>query len=143
MTIATDTLRRGLAAVGLAMVLGLSVVTLSLPATIVRADDVDPAVAEDAARSRSTSFQAVSGAQQEDVPGGPLLVAAYGAVLVLVLGYVLYLGSLTSGASRDLERLERAIEAKKPDFRTSARGDAIASEILEARDGGEGASKDA
>lgn len=138
MTIAKDTLRRGLAAVGLAMVLGLS-----FSATIARADDVDPAVAEDAARSRSTSFQAVSGAQQEDVPGGPLLVAAYGAVLVLVLGYVLYLGSLTSGASRDLERLERAIEAKKPDFRTSARGDAIASEILEARDGGKGASKDA
>lgn len=98
----------------------------------VRADDVDPeavADARDAAESRSATFQAVSGAVGEDVPGGPLLVAAYGAVLVLVLGYVLYLGSLTAGASRDLERLESAIAARTPDYRKSARGEEIASEI--------------
>jgi hypothetical protein len=120
-----------------AVVLSLSVApalvspTLVSPALIssARADDVDPTpAADDAAESRSATFQAVTGAQQEDVPGGPLLVAAYGAVLVLVLGYVLYLGSLTAGASRDLERLEKAIEARKPDFRKSARGDESARE---------------
>lgn len=114
-----------------ALVLSVSVAPLLSTA---RADDVDPTpAADDAAESRSATFQAVTGAQQEDVPGGPLLVAAYGAVLVLVLGYVLYLGSLTAGASRDLERLEKAIEARKPDFRKSARGDAMAAEVEGAR----------
>lgn len=112
-------LRRLLAALGLAA----CIATIAAPAL---ADDVDPDAvdnADDVAASRATSFQAVTGAQQEDVPGGPLLVAAYGTVLALVLGYVVYLGSLTSGASRDLDRLEKALEARKPDFRKSARGD--------------------
>ncbi len=67
---------------------------------------------QDAAASRSASFQAVTGAQGEDVPGGPLLVLAYGAVLTLVLLYVLRLGRLSAGASRDLDRLEKALEGK-------------------------------
>jgi hypothetical protein len=120
----------------LASLFAAVVVTLSVASVLVspaRADDVDPT--DDAAESRSATFQAVTGAQQEDVPGGPLLVAAYGAVLVLVLGYVLYLGSLTAGASRDLERLERSIDARKPDFRESARGEAMAAEVERARDG--------
>jgi hypothetical protein len=86
-------------------------------ASSARADEVDVAAvedSEDAAQSRSATFQAVSGAQTEDVPGGPLLVGAYGAVLALVLFYVLYLGSLSAGASRDLARLEKAIESKRP-----------------------------
>ena len=122
-----------------ALVLSVSVAPLLSSA---RADDVDPTpAAADAAESRSATFQAVTGAQQEDVPGGPLLVAAYGAVLVLVLGYVLYLGSLTAGASRDLERLEKAIEARKPSSK-SERGDAMAAEIQRARED-RAASKDA
>jgi len=114
----------------------LFVSSLSLLGSPLRADDVDPsAVAEDAAGSRSATFQAVTGAQQEDVPGGPLLVAAYGAVLVLVLGYVLYLGSLTAGASRDLERLERAVEARKPDGQRRAPGEADGRREADAKDG--------
>lgn len=116
-------LRRLLASLALAGLFALSSASLVVSA---QADDVDPDAVEnrdDAATSRSATFQAVSGAQQEDVPGGPLLVAAYGTVLALVLGYVVYLGSLTSGASRDLDRLEKALEARKPDFRKSARGD--------------------
>ncbi len=112
-------LRRLLASLALAACL------ISIAAPVV-ADEVDPDAVEngdEVAASRAASFQAVTGAQQEDVPGGPLLVAAYGAVLVLVVGYVVYLGSLTSGASRDLDRLEKALEARKPDFRKSARGD--------------------
>lgn len=123
-------LRRLLATLALAACL----LTLASP---VLADEVDPDVVEnrdDVATSRSASFQAVSGAQQEDVPGGPLLVAAYGTVLALVLGYVVYLGSLTSGASRDLDRLEKALEARKPDFRKSARGSDEASKAEVAKD---------
>jgi hypothetical protein len=120
--------RRLLASLALTGLFALSSASL---VSFARADDVDPDAVEgqgDAATSRSATFQAVSGAQQEDVPGGPLLVAAYGTVLALVLGYVVYLGSLTSGASRDLDRLEKALEARRvgppgPDVRKSARAD--------------------
>ncbi len=108
-------------------------------ADVVQVPEQGSAEQDDAAESRSATFQAVSGAQQEDVPGGPLLVAAYGAVLVLVLGYVLYLGSLTAGASRDLERLEKALEARKPSERKSTRGDEMAAEIAAAKDASKGA----
>jgi hypothetical protein len=56
-------------------------------------------------------------------------------VLVLVLGYVLYLGSLTAGASRDLERLERAVEARKPDGQRRAPGEADGRREADAKDG--------
>ncbi len=50
---------------------------------------VSPALAqEDVDESRATSFQAVEGAQREDVPGGPLLIGAYGVTLLLLVGYV-------------------------------------------------------
>ena len=114
----------------LAALLWLGGATLS-PLTV-RADDVDPAAVEDArdaAESRSATFQAVSGGQGEDVPGGPLLVAAYGAVLALVLGYVLHLGRLTAGASRDLDRLETALKSKDAGGARSDRGDRLADEI--------------
>ncbi|MBX7192884.1 MAG: hypothetical protein K1X94_12540 [Sandaracinaceae bacterium] len=125
-------LNRSLLAASLAGVL----FCLASPVLVAHADVVEP---DDAAESRSATFEAVSGAQQEDVPGGPLLVAAYGAVLVLMLGYVLYLGSLTAGASRDLERLERALEARKPGERKSSRGEEIAAEIHAAKDASKGA----
>lgn len=111
----------------LAALLWLGGATLS---PLVHADDVDPEAveaAEDAAESRSAAFQAVSGGQGEDVPGGPLLVAAYGAVLALVLGYVLHLGRLTAGASRDLDRLESALKDKGAP--RSDRGAKLADEI--------------
>ena len=42
---------------------------------------------EDAAESRSATFQAVQGNVKEDVPGGPLLLAAYGTILVVLCAY--------------------------------------------------------
>jgi len=114
----------------LAALLWLGGATLSPLAA--HADDIDPAAVEDvrdAAESRSATFQAVSGGQGEDVPGGPLLVAAYGAVLALVLGYVLYLGRLTAGASRDLDRLENALKSKDAASPASTRGARLAEEI--------------
>ena len=66
----------------------------------------------DPAQDRATEFVAVDGAVAEDVPGGPLLVGAYGLVLLVVLGYVLRLGFLQAGTARDLDRLEKTVAGK-------------------------------
>jgi CcmD family protein len=72
-----------------------------------------PASAQDeTVGDRATSFQAVQGAAKEDVPGGPLLVAAYAFVLVLVIGYAARLGALQAKTARELERLTRSLEAR-------------------------------
>lgn len=72
------------------------------------------ASAQDAAEDRATSFQAVSGAVKEDVPGGPLLLAAYGAILVVIIGYGVRLVRMQQRAQTDLARLERQITASQP-----------------------------
>ena len=65
---------------------------------------------KDAAESRATSFQAVEGSKKDDVPGGPLMVAAYAFVMVVLVGYVARLGTLQNKTARELERLTRALE---------------------------------
>lgn len=66
---------------------------------------------ESPAESRSAAFQAVDpNAKKEDVPGGPLLVAAYGVILVLLVAYVARLGALYAKNRGELERLVRAVE---------------------------------
>ena len=70
--------------------------------------------AQDAAEERAQSFRAVEGAVKEDVPGGPLLVAAYAALWVALLGYVFRIVRLQQRAQRDVERLERALAAASP-----------------------------
>lgn len=69
---------------------------------------------EDAAESRSTSFQAVEGPTKEDVPGGPLLVYAYAFIMVALVAYVARLGSLQGKNRAELERLTRALEHGRP-----------------------------
>ncbi len=69
----------------------------------------ESAHAQDAAEERAQSFQAVEGAVKEDVPGGPLLVAAYGAIWVLLLLYVIRLVRMQQRAQSDLQRLEQAL----------------------------------
>lgn len=75
-----------------------------------------PALAqEDAAAARSTAFQAVEGARAEDnVPGGKLLISAYGVVLLLLVGYVTRLGLLQRKTSADVERLSGVITRTQP-----------------------------
>jgi hypothetical protein len=71
---------------------------------------------EDAAESRSATFQAVEGTTKEDVAGFPLLVAAYGVILVVLCAYVARLGLLQRKNGDEVERLTRAIErAGRPD----------------------------
>ena len=67
--------------------------------------------AEDPAASRSATFQAVEGPTTEDVPGGPLLVGAYGVVMVLLVGYVMWLARLQSVTTRDIDRLRKALSS--------------------------------
>jgi CcmD family protein len=65
--------------------------------------------AQDADQDRAQSFQAVKGAVKEDVPGGPLLVAAYAAIWVVVLLYVIRLVRQQQRAQVELDRLERVL----------------------------------
>jgi CcmD family protein len=63
--------------------------------------------ADDAAQDRAQTFEAVSGAVKEDVPGGPLLVAAYALIWLAVLAYVFRLVRLQRGADENLARLQQ------------------------------------
>jgi len=73
-----------------------------------------PAFAQESPdESRATSFQAVEGAQKENVPGGTLLVAAYAVALVLLVGYVARLGMMHQKTAAELERLSRALDARR------------------------------
>ena len=79
----------------------------------------DPAAAQDqaaaegdaqhktASEGRATTFEAVTGPVKEDVPGGPLLLAAYALVWLAVFGYVFRLVRLQRGVVDNLSRLER------------------------------------
>lgn len=67
------------------------------------------AAAQEAAEQRSQSFQAVQGAVKEDVPGGPLLVWAYGLILLLVIGYMVRLVLMQQRSDRELERLAQQL----------------------------------
>ena len=69
------------------------------------------ASAQSAAEDRATSFKAVTGAVKEDVPGGPLLLAAYAAILIVIISYGVRLVRMQARAQSDLERLERQIAA--------------------------------
>ena len=69
------------------------------------------AAAQTAAEDRATSFKAVTGAVKEDVPGGPLLITAYAAILIVVIAYGVRLVRMQARAQADLARLERQIAA--------------------------------
>jgi CcmD family protein len=58
-----------------------------------------------------TGFRPVQGADREQVPGGLMLVSAYGVVWLLLLAYVVHIGRLQARTQRDLERLEQAFTA--------------------------------
>jgi CcmD family protein len=66
-----------------------------------------PLAAQEAAGDRAASFEAVSGAVREDVPGGPLMVAAYALIWVAVLGYVFRLVRLHKNVDENLSRLQQ------------------------------------
>lgn len=62
---------------------------------------------------RGTAFERVRGAPRENVPGGRLLVMAYGAVWLAIFGYVVAQWRRQSRVRDDLARMERALEEER------------------------------
>ena len=85
-----------------ALLLGL-VLTTGAFAASARADDAAPP-------DRAQTFEAVTGAVREDVPGGPLLVAAYALIWLCVFGYVFRLVRLQRGSDENLARLQQDLQ---------------------------------
>ncbi|MEM9069617.1 MAG: hypothetical protein AAGE52_13980 [Myxococcota bacterium] len=70
----------------------------------------DIPAADNAESERASAFRAVRGAQAEQVPGGNLVVGAYGAAWVLVLGYFWHLGRLHRSNQEELARLSEMLK---------------------------------
>lgn len=68
------------------------------------ADDADSSEV-DPAESRATQFRAVSGGTTEDVPGGPLVLAAYFGILLLLFVFLWRQSRLVTAAHRELQAL--------------------------------------
>ncbi len=66
---------------------------------------------EGAAESRATTFEAAQGAQTEDIPGGALLIAAYGVIFLLLLGFVGTIAARQARTQRELAQLRQDIQA--------------------------------
>lgn len=71
----------------------------------------DASAQENPAESRAATFEAARGAQTEDVPGGALLIAAYGVIFLLVLGFVGSIAVRQARTQRELAQLRQDIQA--------------------------------
>jgi len=94
----------------LALVVGMSLSPLLVP---LLAPSAALAQEEDAAESRAESFQAAEGAQTENIPGGMLMVGAYGVTLVLLLRYVVSIGMRQARTARELDRLRADLSKRE------------------------------
>ena len=94
-------MKRAASIVGLVFVVALGVAG----AAFAQPDDKGESPGE----SRATEFRAMEGPNKESVPGGPLLVIAYGVVWAVVFGYVLRLGKQMKRAEDDIARLEKSL----------------------------------
>jgi hypothetical protein len=97
----------------LALVWGLSALSGLATPQLAVAQDTPTANAgadtADADSDRAQSFRAMTGPATEDVPGGVLLIGAYGLVWIFVLLLVLRIGSVSRQVTVDLARLERVL----------------------------------
>lgn len=64
---------------------------------------------DDPAADRAQAFQAVEGAVKEDIPGAPLMLAAYAIMWTVSFAYGFRLLKLQARAQQDIERLERTL----------------------------------
>ena len=92
-----------------AAVIAATMLALALGSPVVGTAQED----QDPASERATEFVAVEGPQAESVPGGVLMLAAYGAVWLFLLLYVLRLGKLSARAQADVARLEKSLAANE------------------------------
>jgi CcmD family protein len=91
-------------------------------APVVFAQDGSEDAADDGDTGRSAAFQAATGAQTENVPGGALLLTAYAIAWLLIFGYVASLGFRLAGTARDMERLREDVAAAVGDRPGEDRG---------------------
>ena len=91
------------------LLLGLSVASVS-------AQDAPSAPSAergmDSPEDRATTFRAVSGAEQEQVPGGTLMVASYALIWLFLMLYLHRIGRLSAAVRADVERLSAAVESR-------------------------------
>jgi CcmD family protein len=74
------------------------------------------AISQPAAQGGDNTFRSVEGPAREEVPGGLMLVAAYGLVWLLLFLYVARVGVLQKQAQQELDRLEQRLnKARAPD----------------------------
>lgn len=87
----------------------LSVAVLGLALTLGSAG----AAAQDSeeAAGRGAAFEAADEGATENIPGGLLMVGAYGFLLVLLFGYVASLGFRQAATNRELLRLREDLGA--------------------------------
>ena len=93
--------------------LGLAALLAVTTPTLATAQDTPTAQAPtegaDAESDRAQSFRAMTGPATEDVPGGALLVGAYGLVWLFLLLLVLRIWSVSRGVGAEIERLENTL----------------------------------
>jgi hypothetical protein len=79
-----------------------------------------PAVqsAQPQGRSEAEEWRSVTSADREDVPGVPLLLAAYALFAVCVTSYIVRLGRLQRRSRERLERLVAVMNDGRPSPRT-------------------------
>jgi len=83
----------------------------ALTAPILAQEATEDESAEEASpEDRETSFQNVTGPQVEDVPGGALLIGAYGVAWFLVVAYLWRLAGLSRRTAADVDALHQAVK---------------------------------
>jgi len=96
----------------LALSLSLGLFATAIPSAVL-AQDTPSAEAQPEGVSpesdRAQSFRAMTGPATEDVPGGTLLIGAYGLVWFFLLLLVLRIWSVSRGVAGELARLESAL----------------------------------
>lgn len=68
---------------------------------------------------RATAFRAVKGPSQQDVPGGVLLLGAYGAIWLLLLAFTLHLARLQRQGQQELTQLRALVDGRAEQKRTA------------------------
>lgn len=99
---------RGLIRRGLLTLMGMLIPALHAWPVLAQAGSPE-AEGETAAESRSAAFQAVEGAVQEDIAGGPLLLATYGVIWLVLFAYVYRLVGIQRRTQGELDALRREL----------------------------------